>query len=317
MKKIVGFLLWFPFLTTLGACNTSSTNTEIPATFQPIETELILPTSTVSVVPTNTSVVSAIPTSTTEPPHNSTYEDCISRWLSAVKENWALCSGFENPITIMNLSGKSWEFSYNSYYKKDVRNLCTRLHYLTNDKSYMYFSLDLDCILIEPDFIDTIGMFRMNLLNGEVVEILKASYDFETYDGDYYSVSISPTGRRMAYLHPQESPLTLYVVDLQTGEKYSFQLEERYERGGRFSWSEDGTKLVFMLQSGNDYDHFISMVFLDLLRDDSMVTFIKDKNHLWISSRLEIIDKEVKIYPTDDEPLVYDIETGILSLNSQ
>jgi len=213
----------------------------------------------------------------------------------------------------MHVSGKTWQFSYNSYYGRIIKNLCTRLHYVTEDENYLYFSLDPDCEIIEPGFIFSIVMFRMNLLNGEVTEVLKAFYDFETYAGDYYSVSISSTGKRIAYIYPQKSPLTFYVLDLQTGENRSFPLEEKYGSGGMFSWSKYGTKLVFMLENEKEYDHFISMVFVDLLKDDSMVTFIKDKEFGWISSRLEVADNGVIITPYFDMPLFYDIETGILS----
>ena len=188
---------------------------------------------------------------------------------------------------------------------------------MTKDEVYLYFSLDPDCELIEPGFVLSISMFRMNLLDGEVIETLQTVYDFEFNDGKYYSISISPTGRRLAYLYPQKSPLTLTILDLQTNENHSYSLDEKYMSGGGFAWSEDGTKLAFMLESEKDFDHFISMVFVDLLRDNLMVTFIKDKEYLWISSKLEILDNEIKITPRGEDPLFYDIETGILSSINQ
>ncbi|HKY55295.1 MAG TPA: hypothetical protein VJM08_13350 [Anaerolineales bacterium] len=215
------------------------------------------------------------------------------------------------------MSGKIWQFSYNEYYGKDVKNLYTRLRHLTKDEAYLYFSLDPDCELIEPGFLLSISLFRMNLLNGEITETLKTVYDFESNDGNYYSISISPTGRRLAYIYPQKTPLTLNMLDLQTSEIRSYSLEEKYITGGSFTWSEDGTKLAFMLESEKDFDRFISMVFVDLLRDNSMVTFINDKEYLWISSKLEILDNEIKITPSGGDPLFYDIETGILSSINQ
>jgi hypothetical protein len=313
MKKLKVALFGFLLVIAFGACNTSKETTEISMTVQPTEKPIILPASDVTVIPTTVSVTPVVFTSTPEAHEFLTYEDCSSNWISITNGNWTLCNGLENPITIMNVSGKTWQFSYNSFYGKDVKNPCTRLHHLTRDETYLYFSLDTECELIEPGFVVSIGMFRMNLLNGEVVEVLKSFYDFETHDGDYYSVSISPTGRRMAYIRHPGSPLTLTVLDLQTGEERSFPLDEKYGSGGMFTWSEDGTKLVFMLENEKDYEHFISMVFLDLLKDDSMVTFIKDKEFAWISSRIEMTDNGVKIAPYFDIPLFYDVETGILS----
>src|SRR6185503_9431105 len=165
---------------------------------------------------------------------------------SSVRGNWALCTPFTDSITIINTSNDTWQFSYKSYYGRELPNPCTRLNYITNDQSYLYFSLVSDCMMSEPGFDFSIGVFRWNLINGDVKEILKASYDFDSYSGNYYTVSISPTGRRMAYIFPQKSPLFLNILDLQTGENHSLPLEEKYRYGGRFKWSEDGTKLVFM-----------------------------------------------------------------------
>lgn len=324
MKKLIVTLVGFLIYSVLGACNASSTVTEIPVIARSTGTKSDSLTSTTQVSSTVDSLTptaiaqfittqEATITVTHEASNFLTYEDCGSNWASMTIRNWTLCDGLKNPITIMNMSGKTWLFYYDSFYDKDVKDVCTRLHYITRDESYLYFSLDTECELIEPGFVFSVSMFRMNLLNGEVTEVLKANYDFETHDGDYYSVSVSPTGRRLAYIYHQKSPLILNIVDLQMGENRSFHLEEKYRSGGMFSWSEDGTKLVFMLESEKDYDHFISMVFLDLLRDDSMVTFIKDQEFIWISSRIEVMDKGVKITSHFDTPLFYDVETGILS----
>jgi len=167
--------------------------------------------------------------------------------------------------------------------------------------------------MADAGFVSSISVFRMNLINGDVTEILKASYDFDSYTGSYYTASTSPTGRRLAYITDKDEPLKLNLLDLKTGDKRSFSLEDKYTFGGAYTWSEDGTKLVFRLESKTENDHFISMVFLDLLQEDSIVTFIKDKEYSWIISRIEVMDDGVTISPIDGDPLFYDIETGILS----
>ena len=318
MKKSFSTFLWLLFVATLMACtsNAASDNQQIVQSTAPA---FILPTSTIQVTPT----IGLLPPTifaaqdsiknTPELSSSQNYIECSTGWSSEVRGNWALCNGFANPITIMSASGKIWQFSYNSYYGKDFKNLCTRLHHITRDETFLYFSLDPDCELFEPGFIFSISMFRMNLLDGKVTEALNTFYNFEANDDNYYSISISPTGRRMAYIYPQQSPLTLNVLDMQTGENNSFPLDVEYTSGGMFSWSEDGTKLVFMLESEKDYEYLISMIFLDLTKRDSMVTFIHDKDHLWISSKVEISDNGVTVSPIDSDPLFYDIATGILS----
>ena len=167
--------------------------------------------------------------------------------------------------------------------------------------------------MIEPGFVASIGIFRMDLSNGSVSEILKASYDFDADAGYYYSTSISPTGRRMAYIFNKDQPIKLNLLDLKTGEINSFPLDNKYTFGGKYRWSEDGTELVFMLESAVNYDHFISITYLDILKEDSMVTFIADKEYHWIISEIEVTNIGVKVSMVDEESLFYDPATGILS----
>jgi len=248
----------------------------------------------------------------TKSPTPPTYDEC-SQWnLLTVDQNWALCDPSADPIMFINKSNQICQFSYKAHYGKKILNPCTQLLYSTYDGKYLYYSLDDECIRTEPGFVFSIGVFRINLDNGDVNEMLKASYNFEANEGNYYSESISPTGRRMAYIYPQKSPLFLNILDLQTGENRSYPLEEEYRYGGRFKWSEDGTKLVFMLERESNDEYFISMVFLDLLKNNSMVTFIRDRDPSWISSKLEVMDKGINVFPVGDTPLFYDIESGIL-----
>lgn len=323
MKKSIKLLFPFLFLIALASCNASNATSEVPAVVQPTDTTLISPTSTAPFVPTVDPLTpSAIAqffhtleakTITPEATAIPNYEECSQWELFTVDKNWALCDPRTDPIMLMNKSNQFWEFSYKGHYGKEILHLCTRLLYSTDDGNYLYFSLDADCIMADAGFVSSISVFRMNLTNGDVSEILKASYDFDSYTGNYYTVSISPTGRRLAYISDQVQPLKLNILDLKTGEIRTYALKKKYTYGGAYTWSEDGTKLVFMLESKTENDHFISMVFLDLLKEDPMVTFIKDEEYIWIISKIEITDGGVKVTPIDDESLFYDFATGILS----
>ncbi len=153
----------------------------------------------------------------------------------------------------------------------------------------------------------------MDLSNGHVTEILQADYDFASYNGSYYTASVSPTGRRLAYLFNKEKPLELHVLDLQTGQDTSYSLDNKYTLGGQYHWSEDVTKLAFMLESTANYDYFISMVYVDLLQENSMVTFLDGKEYNWITSDLKVNDSGVEISTMDGDSFFYDANTGVLS----
>lgn len=323
MKKSIVSLFGFLFVIVFGACKVSGKTSEIPVTVRSTETAFISPTSTAPFVPTVDPLTpSAIAqffqtleakTSTPEPTATENYRDCSGNMFFMSRGRWGLCHALRDPITIISQSNQKWQFFYKEYYGTPVPNLCTRLLHLTDDEKFLYFSLDAECEMIEPGFIASIGMFRMDLSDGKVSEILKASYDFDTDAGYYYSTSVSPTGRRLAYIFNKDQPLKLSLLDLKTGEINSFPLDIKYTFGGQYRWSEDGTKLVFMLESVANYDHFISITYFDILKEDSMVTFIADKEYRWIISEIEVTNTGVKISMVKEESLFYDPATGILS----
>jgi hypothetical protein len=321
MARLFVTLLCFFYALMLAACNASAEGIESPGVVQsqtviaaPSETFVVstrvLSTPTLAVSPTATleTVISA-----STPTPGPIYEECSQGRYFTVLGNWALCDPLEDPITIINASNEIRQFSYKDYYGEKIANPCTRLHSITGDGKYLYFSLDDGCILTEPGFISSISLLRMDLADGKVSETLPASYNFESSTGNTYSLSLSPTGRRLAYIHDGESPLSLNILDLQTGRNSSYQVDGNYLDGGSFTWSQDGTKLAFMLLREENYDQFISMGFVDLLQDNSLVTFIKDQSYEWIISKVEITSTGIKISPPGEDPLFYEFKSKTLS----
>jgi hypothetical protein len=314
MKKMLVLACAFLLFMFLRACNPPD-QTVTPPTIQPEETATAFvapPSATATATPEVPTATSEVASATPETPHTPTYEECNQEMDFTLLGDWALCDPWADPVTVMNPSNEIRQFSYALYYGTAIPYPCTRLQSFTEDGNYLYFSLEADCILTEPGLGSSLAVFRMDLLNGEVDEILPAFYNFASGQGNYYTVSISPTGRRMAYIMQEDPPLFLNVLDLQTGEKSSFRLDEKYQNGGAYSWSEDGTRLVFMLESEVDYEYFISMAFLDLRAEDSPVTFLHDQEYNWIASTIEITDAGVNVSPPGGEALFYEIESGVL-----
>ena len=244
------------------------------------------------------------------------FEYCRNWGESTLDGKWAICDEYTDPVVFINQDNQVWQFSYMSFYGQEVKNPCTELLHTISDEMYIYFALPENCMMIEPWFPSTIGVFRINLTNGNVDRVLGENYDFQNYSGITYSVSISPTGRRMAYIINNQTLLTLNMVDLKTGENHSWQLDSRFLNGGLFKWSQDGTKLVFLLASEprEEYEErLISFAFLDLLKADSMVTFIYEKESIWITARIDVTDSGVRVEIYDEPPLFYDIKTGVLT----
>jgi hypothetical protein len=248
------------------------------------------------------------------------FEHCKGRGNLTADGQWALCDEYADPIVIINQSNQIWEFSYEAFFEQAIPGTCTKILHMTRDGKFIYFSLPLDCIMAEAGFGSTIAVFRMDLNNGSVVRVLGSQYNFQNYKGATYDVAISPTGRRIAYITQGESPVTLRIVDLQTGETISTPMNSKYSNGGRFTWSEEGTKLAFLLESQSQEpsgDPMISFVYLDMLKPESLVTFIKEKEYYWITTILEVKNDGVILKLYGETPLFFESETGrIIELSS-
>jgi hypothetical protein len=235
-------------------------------------------------------------------------------------EKWATCDKYGDPVIFINQSNQTWQFSYKSFYKQNISNPCTELLYTTNDGSYIYFSLSQDCTMTEPWFPSTIGIFRIKLTNGKTDKVLGENYDFQTYNGHTYNVSISPTGKQIAYIVNETPPLTLNILDISTGEKHSLRLDSKYLNGGLFKWSKDGTKLALLLASrpkDENENDLISFAFLDLLKTTSLTIFIHEKEFTWINAQMEVTELGIKVEAYGESPLLYDIKTGVISTISK
>lgn len=232
---------------------------------------------------------------------------------------WAICERYADPIIFINQSEQTWQFSYQSFYKQSFSQHCTELLHTTNGGMYIYFSLLTDCAMIEPGFPEIMGVFRINLTNGKVDKVLRANYDFQNYHGQTYTVAISPTGRRLAYIAHHTHPLVLNILDLNTGEISSFQLDPKYLNGGLFKWSQDGTKLAFKLSSRSEEygDDLISFAFLDLQKSDSLVVFLHEKSFFWITAQMEFTELGLSVEAYGESPLFYDSRTGVVSTVSK
>jgi hypothetical protein len=87
----------------------------------------------------------------------------------------------------------------------------------------------------------------MDLDSGEIITVLPPGDLSSSLE---YVLSISPTGRRLAYIYPSYSPAstTIHLLDLQNGEIRDIVLEENWQGVGWFHWSEDGLQLSFMVE---------------------------------------------------------------------
>lgn len=210
------------------------------------------------------------------------FSDC--RWYGndenlSPSGDWYICgsgSGFE----VMHRDGTSWSFSPRQDYGIEYYGDFRLIHW-TRDEKFLYFAVINPLGGPGPITANAEALFRMDLTDGKITTIL-GSIDVDAMEG-FYTVSISPTSRRLAYSHSPyyrdiPPPTKLHIVDLQSDKEIILPVEARYNIIGRFAWSNDGLLLAYTLYNTSfegycDYSYSIRL--LDL-KDLTVITFVKD-----------------------------------------
>jgi Tol biopolymer transport system component len=190
--------------------------------------------------------------------------------------NWLFCetaSQYSTVIKLIGSSGSEWSFSYYDVWGEEFWGV-TNIAAWSQDSRYVYFA-PMDLIdAIEPLPFDAIALLRMDLADGSLTTILPPSGP--DYAHHYYALSISPTGRRLAYIQYVDfsAPVSVHLLDLRTGHVGKIDLASFYHNVGDFEWSEDGTQFSFSLHdsgTGNYYRLTYSVLTLELLRSQAYV----------------------------------------------
>ncbi len=138
---------------------------------------------------------------------------------------------------------KIWEVSFYELYgikQKDenhpegIKNGVIRVKEWSKDGKYAYINPGY-CCLDGPGmlFIDVFALYRLDLNNGEIIELLPNGA----------SLAFSSDSKYLAY---SNSPNRFYLRNLNTETDNIFNLGSVYDQIGLFSWSPDNSKLIFV-----------------------------------------------------------------------
>jgi hypothetical protein len=122
---------------------------------------------------------------------------------------WVFCGEGENVMAI-DRTGNAWTYSMSDFFGESGWNYDITLIYWTLDGEYIYFAphhvMDWGDDTYYYDLY--FALLRMDLNSGKVSTILPLENGFDTY----YLISISPTGRRLAFSYQN----LVIVRDLKT-----------------------------------------------------------------------------------------------------
>jgi hypothetical protein len=193
-------------------------------------------------------------------------------WDMSSDGNWAVCDSSPG-IHVVSRNGADWEFSYDEFFGTEFYGF-TYIAAWTLDGRYLFFGpmATIDGIYPFPD--NAMALLRMDLQTGQVQTILSGNRDYD--QPRFYALSVSPTGRRVAYIFYENylAPIDIQILDLRTGEAQVISLDPLYSDGGWFSWSDDGIELtlsVFDRGSSQHYHLTYDMLTLNLIDSQAYV----------------------------------------------
>jgi len=187
-----------------------------------------------------------------------------------------------------------WSITYDAK-KFDLAEPWYKPFYWSKDGKFLYYTCfhgqetDGSSKFYGNEFIDGCGVFRLDVETGETIDILP-----EIAPGNgYYAFSISPDEQRLVYTNQNETPVRIKLLDMNTGQKQILlTANEDILETGRFGWSPEGDKLVFMtLKISGDEKRFYSIFILDL-------------NSLETNLLVEDLDTRIRFVSWDEQDVI-------------
>lgn len=208
------------------------------------------PTSTIVVIPTRTSIPTIAPSPTPEPLIESA---TIS--ISPDK-NWKIVGVTQwEPSAIVSQDGKTrWPLE-NTPNKYGWYQWSYGLYRWSIQPNFVYLTVNPQIDGFVP-FYQGSGLYRFNLSNGAMIEILPGQ--------ELSSFSLSPNEKLLAYEAYSNSLLSLMIRDIGTNLEKKIPLDG-YDSAGHILWSPDQEYLVFSISTGTDWtDWHVSLALANL-----------------------------------------------------
>ena len=119
----------------------------------------------------------------------------------------------------------------------------------TPDDHYVYVMVHETMTGVGRFFYSGGDIWRMDLTSGAIQDLTPV-YTFESI---FFDLSVSPDGRRLAYVDQWMTPLMLDLLDLPGGKKTEIKLADTKVgnrapvTAGELFWTPDGKKLIYKM----------------------------------------------------------------------
>jgi hypothetical protein len=260
------------------ACAFTSTGVLTPsapvATGSPEVSEVYSPFPSMTPVPTLTETATNTPSAPSPTPTSALAVACNGAPASvSLDGKWVFCdakdaNGFSIPY-VVSMDGKRWDVSYKKLAGTapiyDDHKVLTWMP----DDHYVYVMTHLSATGIGRFFYAGSDVWRMDLASGEVKDLLPVY----TFDSNFYDLTVSPDGRRLAVVDQWMTPLMLDVFNLPEDSKTEIKLADTKVgntapvTAGELFLTPDGKKIIYKMISvsaSNQCAYVYSIQIMDL-----------------------------------------------------
>lgn len=250
---------------------------------------------------------------------NPALNDCYSMSVSSNNQMFS-CNTFDGLFVIFNGGIQQSTISQKDIYPNSNTEIFIVPFKWSKDNVTLYITATT-CCKDGPSFLGGNvynGLWKLNTQKNSVNTIVKNEDEFNS---SFY-FSISPTERRLIYIDQFENPLTINILDLKENTTDKVIIDNKFERAGRVLWSEDGTQIIFVALSGDNFPFTLeartSLFWLNI-QTLELKKLISDSTHMltpqnWGEDNIITIRAETgtDYVPTDGSYWYYDLNKNLL-----
>ena len=275
-----------PLKTGTGTIPTSAGLANTPTAETPVPSATTLPTAFPSAAATATYTAQA----PTPSPTSALAAACNTAPATVSPDGkWVFCdarnsSSFSAPYAL-STRGQRWNISFKQIAGGSPVYDDNRVLVWTPDDRYVYILLNGKATSAGRFFYAGGDIYRMDLSSGAIKDLVPI--EGMPFESHFYDLSVSPDGKRLAYVDQWQTPLMLDLLDLPADTRTEIKLadtkvgNDHPVSAGELDWTPDGKKLIYKQitdnQPLNQCDYVYSILIMDL-GNQSIRTVIGDQS---------------------------------------
>jgi Tol biopolymer transport system component len=183
---------------------------------------------------------------------------------------------------VASADGKTWNISYEKFDGNLVFYGDNHVLLWTPDDHFLYVAPYVPPVSYGGrQFYAALDVWRLDLTSGFVKSLfIRGQMPYESY---FYDLSVSPDGKRLAYVNQWQIPLMLDLLSLSNGQQTELKIadtnldQRKFGTAGELVWSQDGQRLAYKLITSDStdpcsYDYSILLLNLSGMTTQTLIS---------------------------------------------